>query len=163
MFNVSYTHKDKLSVSKNKIFVDLYTVNDSHKPVEQLHIILDTGAFMTLIDKDVAVSSGYEIIEEKGCIISGFSEKGLLCDLRKISTLVFAGFKIKDVIIATPHEDDIGVAEVLGMNILENFNFHIDIETEEIYLNKRGAFTSQKPRYACGEINLFSGIQIPPK
>ncbi|MCL1885101.1 MAG: retropepsin-like domain-containing protein [Defluviitaleaceae bacterium] len=161
MFNVSYTNKDKLSISKNKIFVDLYIVNDSRKPIEQLNIILDTGAFMTLLDKDAAISSGYEIIEERGCIISGFSEKGLVCDLRKIPTLVFAGFKIKDVIIATPHEDDIGAAEVLGMNILENFNFHIDIETEEIYLNKRGAFTSQKPRYACGEINLFFDINTP--
>jgi len=72
--------------------------------------------------------------------------------------MVFCGFLINDVLIATPHDDRVPVAEVLGMNILENFSFGLDFTKEEIYMNMRDYFLSQKPKYQCGNISVFQEI-----
>jgi len=156
MNSTSFTHAGDIEISDdNKIFVDLAGVDTSRKPVKRIELICDTGAFITIIGKERAEASGYPIIESKGCIISGFSEKGLICDLRKISCAIFCGFEIKDVIIATPHENGVRISEVLGMNVLENFNFGFNLTEKKIYLNKRESFESFKPKYKCGEINIF--------
>ncbi|MCL2387720.1 MAG: retroviral-like aspartic protease family protein [Defluviitaleaceae bacterium] len=142
----------------NRMVIDLHSIDSSDRkePVKFLNLIIDTGAFMTLIRKGTAERNGYPIISERGCIISGFSEKGLVCDLRQIPSVVFCGYSIRDVIIATPHADKVKVSEVLGMNILENFDFGFNLTKQEIYLNKRGPFESIKPRYKSGEVSLFT-------
>jgi hypothetical protein len=123
---------------------------------------------MTMLNKSTAEERNYPITDEKGCAISGFSQQGLLCDLRKIPLIIFCGFAIKDVIIATPHHDNVIASEVLGMNILENFDIGLSQTKEELYLNKREFFVSEKPKYKSGEVSLFteSGIKqsakIPP-
>ncbi|MCL2169940.1 MAG: hypothetical protein FWB74_07940 [Defluviitaleaceae bacterium] len=58
------------------------------------------------------------------------------------------------MIIATPVDDGVRVSEVLGMNILENFDFGFGLSSREIFLAKRGDFISDKPRYKSGDINL---------
>ena len=152
--DISFTHSDKITVSGNVIKATFTTIDDSRNPVRRFQLLYDTGAFITLINKDRAVLNRYAVFEEKGCIISGFSEKGLVCDLRKIPTVIFCGFRIDDVLIATPHDDDVRVTEVLGMNILENFIFGVVIANEEIYMNSRSSFVSQKPKYKCGQVSL---------
>ena len=151
---VHYSNRGKFDFVDNKMVVDLISVDGSRAPVKDLTLIIDTGAFITLISKTVAELNGYKIIEEKGCSISGFSEKGLLCDLRIIPIMIFCGYKIKDVIIATPADDGVKVSEVLGMNILENFDFGFNLSKREILLAKRDDFISDKPRYKSGDINL---------
>ena len=152
---ISYSNKDKIKVERNIIMATFTSINSTRSPVDSFPLLLDTGAFITLIGKDRANLYGYAVFEEKGCIISGFSEKGLICDLRKIPTVIFCGFRIDDVLIATPHYDDVRVTEVLGMNILENFIFGIDIANEEIYMNTRQTFVSQKPKYKSGYVSLI--------
>jgi len=153
--SIDYTHKDGIEVLENVIRVSLMTIDSSRIPAKELSLMFDTGAFITLIRKDRAELNGYKILEEKGCIISGFSEKGLICDLRKIPSAVFCGHRIDDVIIATPHDDGVLVSEVLGMNILENFMFGMDLDSREIYTKKRATFTSLKPKYQSGSVSLF--------
>ena len=121
-------------------------------------MLIDTGAFITMMNKKTASRRGYPIIDVKGCAISGFSQQGLLCDLRKIQLVVFCGYTIKNVIVATPHYDNVEVSEVLGMNVLENFNFAVSLDNKEIFLNKRNTFVSEKPKYTSGEIGFFSEI-----
>jgi len=152
---ISFAHSDRIAVSGNVIKATFATIDASRNPVRRFQLLFDTGAFITLINKDRAILNRYAVFEEKGCIISGFSEKGLVCDLRKISTVVFCGFRIDDVLIATPHDDDVRVTEVLGMNILENFIFGVDIASEEIYMSVRPAFVSQKPKYKSGHVSLL--------
>ena len=156
--NISYSHKDKIEIVGNKAYVTLVTIDNTRNPAKTLRLLVDTGAFIALISKKLANDNGYKIHQQKGCIISGFSEKGLVCDLRKIPSVVFCGFRIDDVLIATPHYDDISVTDVLGMNILENFSMGMDFAKEEIYLNARGEFTSQKPKYQSGNVSLFEDI-----
>ena len=142
-------------MTENKILVSLMTIDDSRVPVRQLSLLFDTGAFITLIRKDRAEINGYKIFEENACLISGVSEKGLSCDLRKIPSVVFCGHRIDDVIIATPHDEDVLVSEVVGMNILENFNIGLDLDKQEIYTTKRDSFTSLKPKYRSGNVSLL--------
>jgi len=134
----------------------LTTIDDSRTPVKTIDLLLDTGAFITLITKERAKKNGYKITEEKGCKIAGFSEKGLLCDLRIVPNAIFCGFVIKDVIFATPHEDNITITEVLGMNILENFDFGLNFSKEKIYANIREKFVSQKAKYQSGAVSLLA-------
>ena len=144
----------------NKTQVSLVTIDNSHVPMKRIHLLFDTGAFITLIRKDRAESNGFKIYKERSCVITGFSEKGLVCDLRKIPTAIFCGFRVDDVLVATPHEDGVPVIEVLGMNILENFSFGLDFEKEEIYINIRKGFVSQKPKYQCGNVSFFNSAQF---
>jgi hypothetical protein len=68
---------------------------------------------------------------------------------------VFCGFRIENVVVATPHHDGVAVTEVLGMNILENFDFGLSLAKSEIYLSPEADFASQKPKYSCGGISIF--------
>ena len=154
-FKINYSHKEEIEILKNVIRITFVTFDNSRSVAQRFPLLFDTGAFITLIRKDRAILNGYKIYEKRGCVISGFSEKGLVCDLRIIPSIVFCGFRITDVLVATPCEDGISITEVLGMNILENFRFGMDFEKEEIYLNKRKRFISQKPKYSCGSVSFF--------
>jgi len=154
MNSVHYPNKGSFVINGNKMVISPISIDSSSRPAKDLDLIIDTGAFITLINRTTAEVNGYKIIEEKSCHISGFSEKGLLCDLRIIPTMIFCGFEIKDVIIATPADGGVKVSEVLGMNILENFDFGFNLTKKEIYINKRTNFISDKPRYQSGEVNV---------
>lgn len=117
---------------------------------------MDTGAFITVLRKERAELNNYPIVKEKGCIIAGFSEKGLVCDLRLIDKVVFCGFEINNVIIATPHDNHISVSEVLGMNVLENFKLTLDLDNERLESSFRGQFESKKLKYQSGAVHLIS-------
>jgi hypothetical protein len=144
---ITYSSKEDVEVSENKIHVGIASIGKSHIPMTRFSLLLDTGAFITLISKERAEENGYKIYEESGCIISGFSEKGLICDLRTIPTVVFCGFRIEDAVVATPHDNGIPITEVLGMNVLENFSFGLDFTKSEIYMAIRKDTISQKPKY----------------
>ena len=158
MNSVNYSHVGGFDMLENKMVISLRSVDYKNKnqPVGQADLLIDTGAFLTMMSKDTAEENGYPITKPQGCRISGFSQKELLCDLRKIPVVIFCGYTIKDVIVATPHHDNVSVSEVLGMNILENFDFGFNLNKREIYLNKRDSFISEKPKYKSGEVELFS-------
>jgi len=115
MSKMCYSHGGEIDINKNQIFIDIVAVDTTRNPVTRFPLLLDTGAFMTLIGKERADTNGYK----------------------------------------TPHDDNIPVTEVLGMNILENFSIGLDFDKSEIYLNSRNSFTSQKPKYQCGSVSLF--------
>jgi hypothetical protein len=149
-------------IEENRMIIEVQSVDYKNRklPVVQHDLLIDTGAFLTMVNKSTADENNYPIITPKGCAISGFSQQGLLCDLRKIPILIFCGFTIKDVIIATPHHDNVTVSEVLGMNVLENFDIGLNQSLCEIYLNKRASFISEKPRYQSGEISLLGEVAL---
>ncbi|MCL1998767.1 MAG: retroviral-like aspartic protease family protein [Turicibacter sp.] len=154
-YNANYSYRDIFGIMENKILIRLLTVDSSSKPVKNLALLLDTGAFITTMSKSLADENGYKITEEKGCAISGFSENGLLCDLRVIPILMFCGIVVENAIIATPHYDNVKIARVLGMNILENFNLGLNLDTREIFASIRPKFVSQKPKYQSGDVYLL--------
>ncbi|MCL1997411.1 MAG: hypothetical protein FWG65_01435, partial [Turicibacter sp.] len=155
MTKISYKNKTSLNIKDNQAFIDLYSIDNSNTPAKKLTFLLDTGAFMTTMQKEKAIKRGFKVVEPKSFIIGGFGGGSVLCDLRVIPTLLFCGYKIKDAVIATPNADNIAINEVVGMNILENFQFGIDFALSELYANIRGKYVSQKPKYQCGEVSLM--------
>jgi len=85
--DLSYTHKEAIDIQNSRIYARIVAIDSSRTPAKTISLVLDTGAFITLLKKDHAQRYGYKIVEEKGCNISGFSEKGLVCDLRRIPTI----------------------------------------------------------------------------
>jgi len=82
---------------------------------------------------------------------------GLVCDLRRISCVVFFDYIIEDVIIATPSDDDVIIAEVIGMNILEKFHIGFDFINSSLYLNDNISYDSQiNPDFRCGSVSLYN-------
>jgi len=157
MYSINYSHKGSFDVIENKMIINIQSVDYQNRkqPVTEVDLLIDTGAFITMLNKKTADANGYPIITVQGCAVSGFSQQGLLCDLRKIPVMIFCGFTINDVLIATPHDGNVTVSEVLGMNVLENFDIGFEQTKREIYLNKRTFFVSEKPKYKCGEVSLF--------
>jgi hypothetical protein len=80
---------------------------------------------------------------------------GLVCDLRKVSYAVFYDYVIEDIIIATPSDDDVIIAEIIGMNILEKFRFGVDIANSAIYIDERTDNISRiNPDFTCGSVSI---------
>ena len=79
---------------------------------------------------------------------------GLVCDLRKVSYVTLFEYVINDVIIATPSDDDVIIAEVIGMNILEKFHFAIEYETNSFYIEKcTKGFSEINSDFKCGNVS----------
>jgi len=79
---------------------------------------------------------------------------GLVCDLRKVSYATLFNYVINDVIIATPSDDDVIIAEVIGMNILEKFHFAVEYDSNSLFLEKRLQSVSQiNHEFKCGAVS----------
>jgi len=163
MTKISYKNKTSLKIKDNQAFIDLYSIDNSNTPAKKLTFLLDTGAFMTTLLKETAIDNGYKIHTPKAFVIGGFGGGSVLCDLRVIPMLLFCNYKIKDAIIATPNADNIPINEVVGMNILENFQIGVDFALRELYANSRGKFVSQKPKYQSGEVSLMDWAEFSAK
>jgi hypothetical protein len=89
----------------------------------------------------------------------GITDVGLMYDLRVIPIVVFAGFQIKDVVVATPTERETKINEVLGMNVLGRFHIGLDFEGGVIHLSEN---ETPQPvfdaKYVCGEVTLAQSI-----
>jgi hypothetical protein len=157
-----------------------------------LNLVIDTGAYVTIINKITAENGNYPIIAENALMLYGFFGKGiikreaakqgkyidgttsndlrvdplqakiilernglhnvgLLCDLRAIPAVEICDFMLEDVVVATPVEDDAEITEVLGMNVLGNFHFAINLEEKRIYLKKcDSGYVASDQRFKCG-------------
>jgi hypothetical protein len=88
-------------------------------------------------------------------IDNGLPDVGLVYDLRIIPLAVLCGYKIENMVVATPNEDNIDITEVLGMNVLGRFDFGISLEKKKIYLSENaGTYVPPNPDYMCGSISL---------
>jgi hypothetical protein len=92
-------------------------------------------------------------------VSKGIPDIGLMYDLRVIPIVVFAGFQIKDVVVATPTESDTNIDEVLGMNVLGRFHIGLDFEGGIIHLSEN---KTPQPvfdaKYMCGEVSLAQSV-----
>ena len=76
---------------------------------------------------------------------------------KKVSYATLFDYVINDVIIATPSDDDVIIAEVIGMNILEKFHFAIEYESSSLYIEKcTKAFSQINPDFKCGTVSIYN-------
>jgi len=97
-----------------------------------ISFVLDTGAYLTVISRDTATRFGFDKIPpiNTNLPLSGFAG-GCNADLVEIPGLIVGGRMLEGVKVAIPQE--INGINLLGLNILEYFNYLIDSNNSKIY------------------------------
>ena len=121
----------------------------------RVKFILDTGAYLSVISRSTAIRCGLDKLPKKTTILFGFGG-GIRADY-----VLIPGFKIlektrTDVPVLIPHEmyrihPETGekklLPDVLGLNLLEYYNYYIDTENDKLYLNE-----NPNPRFYSKEL-----------
>ena len=111
---------------------------------EAIDFILDTGAYLTVISRGTASRCGFDKLPKKTAEVFGFGD-AISVDFVRIPGLIVLGKTITDVPVVIPHVmyrtnpktgEKRQMPEVLGLNILEYYNYYIDTEHDKLYLNE---------------------------
>ncbi|MDR0221871.1 MAG: retroviral-like aspartic protease family protein [Lachnospiraceae bacterium] len=134
-------------------------------PVEgdKLKLILDTGAYITVISRGTAINCGFDKLPKKAASIFGFGGD-IKADYVHIPGLLVSGKLHTNVPVMIPHKThytDVSTGEtkqtpeVLGLNILEHYNYYIDTENDKLYLRD-----NPKPRFYAPELESGATFAI---
>jgi hypothetical protein len=115
-------------------------------PVEGTNIkfILDTGAYMTVISRGTAISIGFDKLPKTKATLFGFGG-GIDVDFVRIPGLKILNKLLTNVPVLIPHDmyrihpntgEKKQMPEVLGLNVLEYYNYYIDTERSRLYLSE---------------------------
>ena len=124
----------------------------------EIRFILDTGAYLSVISRNTAILCGLDKLPKKTTSLFGFGG-GINADF-----VLVPGFKIldkvrTDVPVLIPHDmyrihpitkEKKLFPEVLGLNLLEYYNYFVDTENDRLYLQD-----NPNPRFH--HIKLASG------
>ena len=115
-----------------------------------IDFILDTGAFMTVISRDIAKEFGYDRLPKVSAKIKGYSGE-VPADFVRIPGLKVLDPLLTDVPVLIPHSNE-HKQNVLGLNVLEYFNYYIDTENDKIYLGNNTNPRPYRDILACGGV-----------
>ena len=125
-----------------------------------ISFILDTGAYLTVISRGMAIRRSFDKLPKTTVSLYGFGG-GIKADFVRIPGLMILNKLHTDVPVLIPHDmyrihQETGkkkqMPEVLGLNILEYYNYFIDTENDRLYLKE-----NPKPRF---KDNLLKSGQI---
>jgi clan AA aspartic protease (TIGR02281 family) len=115
-----------------------------------IDFILDTGAFMTVISRDIAREFGYDKLPKVSAKIKGYSGE-VPADFVRIPGLKVLEPLLIDVPVLIPHCSE-HKQNVPGLNVLEYFNYYIDTENDKLYLSKNHSPRPYREILACGGV-----------
>jgi predicted aspartyl protease len=123
---------------------------------ERVDFIFDTGAYLTVLTQKTARLFGFDKITpiRPNIPLTGFAGSHCTGDLVAIPGILIGGRILEDVKVAIPHVDT--EDDILGLNVLEHFNYLIDTANDKIYFSDNveyKAFVNLK----CGRITAVSG------
>ena len=116
----------------------------------EISFILDTGAFITVISRDIANRFGYDKLPKVPGKIKGYSGE-VAADFVRIPGLKILEPFMIDVPVLIPHNTDLK-HNILGLNILEYFNYYIDTSNDKLYISENPTPRHYNPILACGGI-----------
>jgi len=130
--------------------VPLFYDKDSYSN-EQVDFVFDTGAYLTVLTPLTAELFGFDKITpiQTNIPLAGFADSKCSGDLIEIPGMLLGGKRLVDVRVAIPYldtEDDI-----LGLNVLEYFNYLIDSTNDRIYFKDNLTYKPPK-ELACGKV-----------
>jgi clan AA aspartic protease (TIGR02281 family) len=122
--------------------------------------MLDTGAFLTVITLQTARLLGYDQLTpvSSNIILSGYAGE-IKADLLEIPGLVIGGRILEGTKVAVPKESErheIKGMNILGLNVLEYFNYLVDSTNCKIYFAKNEKYKIPK-EFECVNIRSVSG------
>ena len=96
--------------------------------------LFDTGAYVTVINKETSLFLGFDRITP---LVDDFPLTGISgsldASLIEIPGMIIGDRTLKGIKVAVPHEDS--KCCILGLNVLEHFNYLLDSEHSKIYFN----------------------------
>lgn len=97
--------------------------------------VFDTGAYLTVLTKKTANYFGFDKIKPNATNIplNGFAGSRCEGDLVEIPKMMLGGKMLEDVKVAIPYVDT--EDDILGLNVLEHFNYLIDSQNDKIYFS----------------------------
>ena len=119
-----------------------------------IDLIVDTGAFMTVVSRDIAKRFGYDKLPKASSRIKGYSGEAS-ADFVRIPGLKILDTLFTDVPVLIPNSSDLK-QNILGLNVLEYFNYFFDNENDRLYLNANPNPRPYNALLACGGIFAVS-------
>jgi len=165
MVTVSFQGDDFISLRRESghlyLFAQLYHEGASDEG-GLVNLILDTGAYLTVLSRSTAIRCGFDKLPSKVVPLNGFGGRGELADAVRIPSLKILNKLVTDVPVLIPHRKDL-TQEVLGLNVLEYFNYYVDTGNSRLYLKLNPSPKPYDPSLACGQIFTLSldGIKTP--
>jgi len=127
------------------LFIPLKVIySGSPEDGEAIDFILDTGAYLTVISRSTAIRCGFDKLPKKTTDLFGFGD-AITVDFVRIPGLIILGKTRVDIPVLIPHSmyrtnprtgEIKQMPEVLGLNVLEYYNYYIDTEKDRLYLNE---------------------------
>ncbi len=118
--------------------------NGSHFIVEatlnqsEVRLLLDTGASLTILSREVARPLGLQAIDAQQTVIINTANGTTEAQLYRVESITVGAFDVSPIDIAVVEQLAIeGASGLLGMNFLEHFDFRIDQEHAELFLRYR--------------------------
>jgi len=131
------------------------TYNTSNKAyTEKIDFILDTGAFITVISRDIAELFGYDKLPKIPSKIKGYTGE-TPADFVRIPGLKILNIEFVDVPVLIPHNKELK-QNILGLNVLEYLEYSIETKNDKIYVS-----LNTNPRHyhkilECGQVIVDS-------
>ncbi|MCL2821031.1 MAG: retropepsin-like domain-containing protein [Oscillospiraceae bacterium] len=126
----------------------------------EIKFILDTGAYISIISRGTALQLGYDKLPKTPTILYGFGG-AITADFVRIPGLIILGKTRVDVPVAIPHDmyrvnpktgEKKQVPDVLGLSILEYYNFYISTEKNLLYLADNPTPTFYSKELESGQV-----------
>jgi clan AA aspartic protease (TIGR02281 family) len=121
---------------------------------EKINFILDTGAFITVVSRDTAKLLGYNKLPRIVSKIKGYTGEAP-ADFVRIPSLKILDTRITDVPVLIPHSSELK-QNILGLNVLEYFNYYVDTCNNAIYLSLNPSPQHYHSILACGQVTVES-------
>ena len=110
----------------------IYNSSDS-KYTEKIDFILDTGAFITVISRDIAELFGYDKLPKIPSKIKGYTGEAP-ADFVRIPGLKLLNIELVDVPVLIPYNKELK-QNILGLNVLEYFEYSIQTKNDKMYIS----------------------------
>ena len=100
---------------------------------EKIDFILDTGAFITVISRDIAELFGYDKLPKIPSKIKGYTGEAP-ADFVRIPGLKILNMELVDVPVLIPNNKELK-QNILGLNVLEYFEYSIQTKSDKMYIS----------------------------
>ena len=146
-------HYIEISRIEGHIFFEIEFVSHNQLTNDSTKIMLDSGAYLTVISVNTAIKFGFNKLPYKTLDLRGFTGS-TPAKLITVPGIKIADWVITQVNILVPFNKEIK-QEVLGQNVLEYFNYNVKHDEDRIYFTKNPMPKPQakyKNLLGCGDV-----------